>query len=326
MIEQVLPNIYQIHVPLPGNPLKELNSYLIKGDGQNLLIDTGFRQEPCREALQSALEELGVRREETDVLVTHRHSDHCGLADLFVGEGRHIYVGSIDMNALQEWDRRKLHRDQDRRFLEGGFPAEVLTELESKNPARAMAIPTGVTCYAPLEDGDVLEIGGYKLKAILTPGHTPGHMCFWMEEQGAMFLGDHVLFNITPNITFWPDLPDALGAYLNSLRQIRTYDVALPLPAHRMRGDFHQRIDQLLDHHEQRLEEALRIVRERPGSTAYEITSHMTWSIRCSSWADFPVTQKWFAVGECLSHLDRLALLGEVQAQSDGGVLRYYAK
>lgn len=44
MVEQVLPRIYHICVPLVGNPLKELNSYLIKDDGRNLLIDTGFRR------------------------------------------------------------------------------------------------------------------------------------------------------------------------------------------------------------------------------------------------------------------------------------------
>lgn len=42
-IEEVLPGIYRIPVPLKGNPLKELNSYLIRGD-KNLLVDTAFGQ------------------------------------------------------------------------------------------------------------------------------------------------------------------------------------------------------------------------------------------------------------------------------------------
>ena len=90
MIEQIFPNFYRIAVPLPGNPLKELNSYLIRGQGQNLLIDTGFRQEECRMALQEALDTLGIRVEQTDVLLTHLHADHSGLSDVLSGESRTI--------------------------------------------------------------------------------------------------------------------------------------------------------------------------------------------------------------------------------------------
>ncbi len=48
------------------------------------------------------------------------------------------------------------------------------------------------------------------LRAIWTPGHTPGHFCFEVCGTGAMLLGDHVLFDIAPNITDWWDVPDSL--------------------------------------------------------------------------------------------------------------------
>ena len=325
MIEQVLPNIYHIRVPLIGNPLKELNSYLIKDDGHNLLIDTGVRQDACREALQSALDELGVRVEETDVLVTHLHSDHSGMADLFSGRDRHIYISGIDRDIIDGAALKECHKEQDDRFRAEGFNKRIVDLFAGKSPARSMALPEGVTNYFNLQDGDVLEIGGYKLKAILTPGHTPGHMCFWMEEQGAMFLGDHVLFDITPNITAWTNMPDALGSYLNSLKAIRAYDVEIPLPAHRAPGDFKNRIHQLFVHHERRLEETLGILKANPGRGAYDIASEMTWSIRCSSWEDFPVGQKWFAVGECMSHLDHLMAEGLVVREVRDGRHHYYA-
>lgn len=324
MIEQVLPRIYHIRVPLPGNPLKELNSYLIKGDGHDLLIDTGFRQEPCRIALQTALDELGIRREETDVLLTHVHSDHSGMADLFSGQDRKIYISAIDRSIIDGPALRRVKQAQDDRFVAEGFSKSVVTQFVNQNPARSMAIPEGITTYSCLQDGDVLEVGGYRLKAILTPGHTPGHMCFWLEEQGAMFLGDHVLFDITPNITAWSTMPDSLGSYLDSLKAIRAYDVEIPLPAHRAPGKFKERIDQLFLHHQRRLEEALQIVKTGPGQCAYDIAGKMTWSIRCSSWEDFPISQKWFAVGECMSHLDRLMVLGEVKMEERDGLHHYY--
>lgn len=325
MVEQVLPNIYHIRVPLIGNPLKELNSYLIKDDGHNLLIDTGFRQEACRVALQSALDELGVRKEETDVLITHLHSDHSGMADLFSGEKRHIYISAIDRTIIEEAVLRNLNSEQDDRFKAEGFSKRIVDLFADKSPARSMALPEGITNYFSLQDGDVLEIAGYRLKAVLTPGHTPGHMCFWMEEQGAMFLGDHVLFDITPNITAWPGMPDALGSYLKSLKAIRAYDVEIPLPAHRAPGNFKDRIDQLLIHHERRLEETMDILKANPGRGAYDIASEMTWSIRCNSWEDFPMGQKWFAVGECMSHLDYLMVEGRVVREERDGKYHYYA-
>ena len=76
MTEKITDQIYRIGIPLPGNPLKELNSYFIRGEESDLLIDTGFRKEECRAALKAGLEELGADIERLDVLLTHLHSDH----------------------------------------------------------------------------------------------------------------------------------------------------------------------------------------------------------------------------------------------------------
>ena len=120
-------------------------------------------------------------------------------------------------------------------------------------------------------------------------------------------------------------MKDALGTYLDSLRKIDAYDVRLALPGHRKTGDFHQRIAQLLEHHHRRLDEALSVVKAHPGRPAYDIAGHMTWKIRANSWQDFPVAQKWFAVGECMSHLDYLTVRGKVQKTVADGKAAYYA-
>ena len=98
MVEAVAKNIYRIGVLLPGNPLKELNSYFIRGEERDLLIDTGFRCEACQKALEDGLRELESDPEKRDVLATHVHSDHSGMADLFIGRGRKAYMGQIDLN------------------------------------------------------------------------------------------------------------------------------------------------------------------------------------------------------------------------------------
>lgn len=324
MTQEVLPHIYRIPVPLKGNPLKELNSYLIRGKERNLLIDTGFRQPACREAMEAGLKELGVARDDTDVLLTHMHSDHSGLAPEFVGKDRHIYVSSIDKVYLDVHKRLVRWEAMDENYNRGGFPKDLLNSLMVSVPARSMA-PPEYEGYRVLSHGDVLEAGGYRLTALLTPGHTPGHMCYWMEEQGVMFTGDHILFDITPNITAWVGVENSLSDYMESLRIIRKYPVKLALPGHRAAGDFNDRIGALLRHYEARLAECLEKVREKPGMTVYETASRMTWQIRARNWEDFPDNQKWFATGECMSHLDYLRAEGKIRRETDGGVDRYFA-
>lgn len=324
MTQEVLPHIYRIPVPLKGNPLKELNSYLIRGKEKNLLIDTGFRQPACREALEAGLKELGVPRENTDVLLTHLHSDHSGLAPEFVGKDRNIYISAIDQVYLDIHKRVKRWAKIDETYSRAGFPKESLQSLMVNVPARSMA-PPEYEGYRVLQNGDMLEANGYRLTALLTPGHTPGHMCYWMEEQGVMFTGDHILFDITPNITAWVGVANSLKNYMDSLRMVREYPVKLALPGHRAPGDFHSRIDTLLHHHQVRLAECLEKVRGNPGTTVYETASRMTWQIRARSWEDFPDNQKWFATGECMSHLDYLLAEGKVRRETDGETDRYFA-
>ena len=324
MPEEIAPGIYRIPVPLVGNPLKELNAYLLKGEDGALLIDTGFRQPACREALFSGLRELGVRRGEMEVLLTHLHSDHSGLAPE-AADGRTIYVSEVDRPSLDDQDYRSRYWGvMDVRFREEGFPLHLMARMNETNPARSMAPPSGGH-YEGLADGQILEKGGCRIQCLLVPGHTPGQMCYWLPDRGILFTGDHVLFDITPNITAWPVMPDALGSYLESLKKIRSYDPALTLPGHRKTGDLKSRVDHLLCHHQQRLEEALGAVKDHPGQGAYDLAGHMTWKIRASSWEDFPVAQKWFAVGECMSHLDHLMALGQVRRETVGGKAAYYA-
>jgi len=326
-MEEVAKNIYRIGVPLPGNPLKELNSYFIRGGDSDLLIDTGFRMEECETALRRGLEELGYAPERLDVLATHLHSDHAGMVDLFVGPGRRVYMSGADLDYQQDIMLRDVRKRGNRRFLEEGFPPEQLEAAGKANPAWQKAFPALAIDgrFHGLEDGNVLTVGEYDLKVLSVPGHTPGNIMLWAEKQGIMFTGDHVLFDITPNITAWMGMEDALGDYLDSLRRVREYPVELALPGHRKSGDYKARIDRLLRHHEARLAETLDIITRTPGLNGYEIAGRMTWQIRADSWDTFPVVQKWFAVGECMSHLDYLRRRGKVGREMVDGCWRYSA-
>lgn len=324
-MELLANNLWRLPIPLAGSPLKTLNSYLIFGQNRSLLIDTGFRQAPCREAMERQLDALGVDRNRLDIFLTHLHSDHTGLAPELLPESGQIYISRIDGPGVDEALDDAFWRRFYKSYVREGFTQEEMDGLWNTNPAQN-AVPKGWR-YTPLEDGDMLSYGGHKLQCILTPGHTPGHMCLYEPEAGWLFSGDHILFHITPNICRWERMPDALGSYLESLERVRSLPIKLLMPAHREeRGDPVQRVEELKEHHAHRLAAALSIVEQKPGLTAYEIASFMRWSIRCRDWASFPLTQKFFAVGEALSHLDHLEAEGSIFHRESGGINRYFPK
>ena len=323
-MEALANDLWRLEIPLPGSPLKTLNSYLIRTSDRSLLIDTGFRQPPCREAMEQQLDALGIDRDRLDIFLTHLHSDHTGLAPELLPEGGQIYISRIDGPGVAEAMDDGFWRHFYDSYGKEGFSQAEIDSLWDANPAQTAA--PGSWRYTPLEDGDTLFYGGRRLQCLLTPGHTPGHMCLYEPEAGWLFSGDHILFHITPNICRWERLPDALGSYLQSLDQVRNLPVKLLLPAHRgERGALTQRVDELKGHHAARLTAALSVVEQYPGLTAYEIAGRMRWSIRCRDWKTFPLTQKLFAVGEALSHLDHLEAEEFLFHREDNGKNRYFS-
>ena len=323
MPEEIMKNLYRLQIHLPSSPLKNLNCYVIKGGDRNILIDTGFKHPECKEELLSGLNELNVDLADTDIILTHLHSDHTGLAPEIAVTGTRVFISRDEIPWMFGQTRRDMWAMDNKKLARAGFDFEALNNSLKNASSRSMASNPEFEDYLPIDDGDEFSCGGYKLKAVLTPGHTPAHMCFWMAEQKTMFTGDHVLFDISPNITLWNNVEDSLGDYLTSLKNIDEYDVRLALPGHREIGNFHERIAQLLDHHEMRLEECYKVVLNNPDLSVYDITGKMTWKIRCNSWEDFPINQKWFAVGECHSHLRHLEKRGRVKADYSEEVVHF---
>lgn len=320
MPEEIMKGIWTFPIVLPNNPLKCLNCYVILGDGKNrnLLIDTGFNMPACREALLEGVQALGMDLRQTDVFLTHLHADHTGNAAALHEMGCRLMMPRLDYQVHLNGGTGRW-KGQKARAAQEGMPPEVIVRIFAQNPAVIYASPDYPVSL--LDDGDRLSYGGYALTCISTPGHTPGHMCLYAPEEKLMFLGDHVLFDITPNICNWVEMDDALGTYLQSLRAIQTYDVRVPLPAHRSMGDadVRARANALLEHHANRLDEAEQIILQAPGATAYEIAGKMSWKIRADSWEEFPPGQKWFAFGETLAHLDHLVRTGRIARGTANG-------
>lgn len=302
MIEEIRPNIYRIEIPLPRNPLKYLNSYLIKGRERNLLIDTGFNQEECRKAMFEGLRELAVNLQETDLFVTHMHADHSGLVAALVTDSSKVYCSEIDAPLINHGVSGVFFSEMHALLTSHGFSLQEADKAIEEHPAKKYNMGRKQV-FNTVKENDTIQVDDYIFKCVATPGHSPGHMCLYEANKKILFSGDHVLDEITPiiKITKWASNP--LRDYLNSLVKIDQLETSLTLPAHRrIINNVHQRIRELKEHHDIRLIEVLNIL-FKGTMTGYQVAAKMTWDVKYSSWEQLPVTQKYFATTEAISHL-----------------------
>jgi len=313
MIEQIQDQLWRIEVPLPGNPLKSINSYVIKSPSRNLIIDTGLDRQECLDAILAGLDEVGVDLEQTDFFITHMHADHSALVPKLAGDASKVYFNRPDAEVFEgvsPWETILEYAGRN------GFPEDELRAALENHPGYKHGV-TKIPDFTFLEDGDLLEIGDYRFRCVQTPGHTKGHTCLYEPEKKLFVSGDHILIDITPNIQCWRDGMNPLGDYLVSLDKVRALDIELVLPGHRrLLRNCRERIDELKRHHDDRAEEILSVL---SGGTqnAYQVASGMTWDLDCASWDLFPVAQKWFATGEAIAHLRWLEERGEVFSETE---------
>ena len=303
-MEEILPNLYKIEIPLPGSPLKATNSYVIKGAKRSLIVDTGWNREDCRAVLVSGLKECDVDLQQADFFITHMHADHSGLVSTLASEGARIYYGQADAEIIRSITPEHWEKMID--FASKcGFPREEMGRAIGNHPGRRYSPDNSLNLYI-LKDGDVIDVGDYLFECVETPGHTPGHICLYEPGKKVFICGDHILFDITPNITLSSEERNPLKEYLISLDKVYDLDVELVLPGHRsLLGNQKGRIRELKQHHRTRLEEVISIL-TKGKQNAFQIASQMTWDIGYKSWDWFPPAQKLFAFGEALAHLKYL--------------------
>ncbi len=321
-MQQISKELFTFQIVLPNNPLKWLNCYVIRPqEGRCLLIDTGFHCEESIAALLEGIEELNLDLANTDVLITHLHADHSGNASLLEGKGATILMPQVDYERLND---AKPERGDASYFVTHGISEENFLAMFDGNPINRYI--TDDFSARLLHEGDVLHYGTFALEVICVPGHTEGNIMLYDRKKQLMFTGDHVLFDITPNISAWFSDRDVLRDYLESLEKVEGLPVRLALPAHRHVGSqtFAERIQALKEHHRARLAETQRVVEQHSGATAFETAGYCTWRIKAKSWADFPPTQKWFAIGEALAHLRYLVNDGSIVMRHENGQDHYY--
>jgi len=321
--------IRQIRLPMPDNPLRHVNSYLIKADDGYVLVDCGWDLPEVLEALQAALKDQGVALGDVRrLVVTHYHADHYGMAGRLVGLGQlRLLMHRLDWLYVRDnlADLPGYGRLSNAWLQRNGFD-ESLGEADREAFA-SLGRFTVVQPDQELEDADEIGVGRHSWRVVWTPGHTPGHICLFDPERRVLISGDHVLDPITPNVSLWRgDAGNPLGEFLQSLRRVATLDADLVLPAH---GEpfvgLRRRVDELLAHHDEREAAVLDALGNRT-ITAAEVAASIPWTRRRRSFRDLPVLQQRMALSETLSHLEELRAHGRVRRSEDDDHHLYYAR
>jgi glyoxylase-like metal-dependent hydrolase (beta-lactamase superfamily II) len=329
-IYSVAPGVYRIPLPLPHDALRAVNIYAITDGSKLVLIDSGWALDAAREGLATALKGIGAGLGDvSQFLVTHVHRDHYTQAVVLRREfGGKIALGQLEEPSLKiaaDPEVQQMNAQVD--LLRQGGAEEVVTALVTMFGG---VTRTNVDLWENpdewLTPGRRTVLPGRDLDVVHTPGHTAGHVVFVDGDAELLFSGDHVLPHITPSIGFQPapaELP--LNDYLDSLRLVRALPDMRMLPAHGpVSASVHTRVDELLEHHRQRLETMGTKVLEGK-STAYETALSLGWTRRLRKLTEMDAFNQMLAVLETGAHLDLLVSQGKLAATEVDGVRHYSA-
>ncbi len=302
MCEELLPGLFKINIPLPNSPLKYLNSYIVLGPTRFLVIDTGLNRPECLNQFLKELNNLKLDLNQADFFITHMHSDHVGLLGHLAQASSTAYFNYPEMPIFDPAEREKGRKMRHDFYVANGYPEKEYQLAMANNQGILYGLQSKID-FTLLKEGSLIECGDYCFKCIETPGHSPGHMCLYESGKKILLSGDHILYDITPNITWFPGMDNPLDQYFKSLNKVDALEANLVLPGHRTIGkDHHNRIKEIQTHHQKRLDEVILALKDGE-KTAYQIASKLTWDIKYSGWDNFPAGQKSFAVGEALAHI-----------------------
>jgi glyoxylase-like metal-dependent hydrolase (beta-lactamase superfamily II) len=295
--------IYRLKVPLPF-AMEALNAWLVdSGDGW-VLIDCGMHTAAAWAALQFEIAAAGVAWSDIrTVLITHMHPDHVGLApQVKQASEATVAMHRRDAELLREFARPDTAEHWNGVALDlAGSPAALAGPVNAAFHLLTVKFPD----FAP----DLLLEGTERfgcLEAMLTPGHSPGHLCFLDHDRSLFFSGDHILETTSPNIGWLPD-ENPLAGYLRSLDEISKLEIQFVLPGHGEPLAGHREwIQRTTRHHMERLALIHQIV-TRQAATAHQIAGRI-WERALD-----PIHYR-FAIFEVLAHLVYLRAQGLVHS------------
>ena len=275
---EFLPHYICFPVRTPTRPpATHTNCYLVYSSREILIFDPGSPYEDEQMALAACVDDLvSEGRRVREIVLTHLHPDHVG-----------------GVNAL------KTHLGDTISVAAHAQTANALTEIRIDHL---------------IEGGEILTLAGeprIQLRALHTPGHAQGHLCFHDEQRGVLLTGDNVVG--LGSVLINPPQGN-MRDYLLSLERLRNlpgltvlfcgHGPAIAAP--------YQKINEYIDHRIDRERQILEAVRDG-ATTAEEIVAR--------AYTDVPPKAHAMAERAVLAHLEKLSAEGVVVVDNDGHVL-----
>jgi glyoxylase-like metal-dependent hydrolase (beta-lactamase superfamily II) len=326
--------IYQIKIDVPF-PVKFVCLYLFNIRDKKVLIDSGLNMGNWKNKLFSVFEEYNLSIQDIDYLIiTHIHTDHMGLVKVLKQKNPNLKILMHDItHDLLKWecdDSNIQELEREARVIANQLIKYGISEEQTNKIVQFFTFwPKFLQYQKPdiiVHDGDTILD---KLEIIWTPGHSFGHICIFDKEKKYLFSGDHILSRITPHIGNFIipmdmaekykeyDFNNILKHYLVSLDKIDSLNSRIIFPAHQdIIYNPHERILQIKEHHQQRLNEISSVIKNHP-MTAYKIS-------QIHFGEDLDEMNSFMALSEVLGHLFFLQAENNVSTIEINGKILYY--
>jgi len=278
----------------------------------DVLIDTGIQSKKTQAVWQDYFGKTLPKQ----VLVTHYHPDHSGLAGWFHEQGAALLSHSIEvsvMHSIWQTDTDAYVQGFADWYRRNGVSEDNIAPLSmiGHGYRKTVAALPAAKEWTQLESGDDIELGGRKFKVMVGRGHAPSMVMLFCEDEKLLIAADQILPRISPNVSVMPGSPDQnpLASFLESLDALSALpEDTLVLPSH---GDpfygLHARIHQLTSHHVERLDRLRK-------SCTEPVTAAAVLPVLFERKLD--AQQLSFALGEALAHLRYLVELGELTEET----------
>lgn len=310
---------HRISVPTPFQ-IGAVNAYV----GGKTVVDPGPHSEESWSALLEGLREAGLGPEDVEqVIVTHAHPDHFGLADRLHQHGATVFATATTASIIRDFAG---HFEYEREFFMDFLPrcgfGEDTAETVTGLPGEFLNYAPPVTVEHELEDADRINVDGLELTARETRGHAASELLLTYPEGGEtnLIAGDHVLPEITPNPLLQApaerggDRPRMLPLYNDSLEDLADAPPDRVFPGHRdVIEDPAGRLRAIREAHEERTENVFVLV-DGP-TTPLDVMEGL--------FGDLPATELFSGMSEAVGHLDVLEARDRVSRRDRGGMFVY---